>query len=236
MKNKIIDELKERLNVLVEEINPFNDEEFIKLRKGTFGASDSHALLGLSRFKTKQTLIEEKLTDKPLQPLAKSPQLLAGKYLEDGIMNLIADEYFKCYVHKPVSMYGIKDSLLAVNYDGVLFYDDKLTALEIKYCSANGARYYDFAKAVSYNNINTVKRFNFNQKLSLEKHVNYAASHYGIPPYYYTQLQQQIIPLDTDICFLGVFNSTNSQTYVFVIHKDERVAKELIEQSNNCKL
>ena len=60
------------------------------------------------------------------------------------------------------------------------------------------------------------------------------AAHYGIPPYYYTQLQQQMLGLNAPFGYLSVMFDRDWRLRTFFVYRDENVLNQLITESEKA--
>ena len=88
-------------------------------------------------------------------------------------------------------MYMHKDyPFITINFDGVTGTPKQYIPAEIKVVTMYGEKHYDFSKAMYHEQINRflpLPEDVSDRNWSIEN----KAAYYGIPPYYYTQLQQQ---------------------------------------------
>jgi hypothetical protein len=91
-----------------------------------------------------------------------------------------------------------------------------------------GEKYYDRTKAF-FN-----EKTGFTQILEDPSQHNWSietkAAYYGIPPYYYTQLQQQILGLNAPFGYLSVLFDKSWDLYSFYIWRDDKVISALITE------
>lgn len=223
------------IEIDIENIDQYPNEEYALLRKNGLGTSDSSIVLGVNPYKTRSDLIAEKcrdyLTEEELEVGDKSA-VRKGRDLEPMIIykhSQIMDRH----VIKPIDMYRHKDyPHIKFNFDGVLdkLYNDDGTYQyipdEIKVVTIYGMKHYQFDKAFFREH----KGFGIIPPHYEEENVNIEgkANMYGIPPYYYTQLQQQIFGLNAPYGFLTVLNEKNWEINSFFVWRDQKVINQLI--------
>jgi len=217
------------LRVAVEHIDQLSNEEYALERRKGFGASDSSVILGVNPFKTLQELIKEKASDTLSEEEKKIGELSSvrkGLDLEPLIIKK-HQEYFGYPVMKPVDMYRSEEHpYLVINFDGVAGEPEGYFPVEIKVATYRGIKHYNPTKAI----FNEFEGFQEPQKditrnnLSIES----KAAHYGIPVYYYTQLQQQMFGTGAMTGLLSVLFETDWTVHTFLVHRDDRVITELI--------
>ena len=200
-------------------------DAFTRHRRNGFGASDSSILLGVNKWTTLDQLIEQKnskdITDAEREVSSK-PQVKMGNICEPGIL-----ECFKVWsgidkVEKPAEQYRfLAAPQLTVNYDG-LATDDCTFPVECKYVSVFAVKYWDWDKSVkNYGDAPTTK-LNIDG-CDVSDIIHQSAEFYGIPPYYFTQVQQQLLGTMSDYAWLCACNSKTGDVHFFKIWEDERV-------------
>lgn len=65
----------------------------------------------------------------------------------------------------------------------------------------------------------------------MQEHIEEEGKLYGIPPYYYTQIQQQMLGLNAPFGYFATIFDKGWVYGAFKIFKDERVQQAIIEQS-----
>lgn len=207
--------------------------EFAMVRRKGFGASDSSVLLGVNLYTKLKELLEQKasttVTDKELK-IGQLPQVKAGNDLEPIILQKFINR-FGVELEKPKAMYRMTTHpQLTMNFDGVMNISMLgLIPVEAKYISVYGGKYYDFTKAID--RLLTPPPLVKDLHETIQEHIEYNASNCGIPGYYYTQVQQQILGLDAPFGYLTCLNHKDWEYRTFIIPRDERVIKVLIERS-----
>lgn len=218
---------------IVGDVTKLNNEEYALLRKDSLGASDSSIILDVNLFKNKDQLILEKkskfLTDNEKE-VGKKPAVKKGRDLEPFVVDKFI-EATGLEVNKPVHMYRHKQyPYLTVNFDGLTTEEGNRVPVEAKIVTRYGEKYYKKLMPVNKNIVVTR-----DVALSLQEHIKKWADVCGIPGYYYTQVQQQILFCDTEdyTCPYGylacIFDNTWDFGY-FYIPRDEYVISHLISE------
>lgn len=216
-------------------IDQLPNEEYALLRKNGFGCSDSSILTNVNPYKTKEDLIAEKcrtyLTDEE-KAIGEQSAVKKGRDLEPFIIQKYSQMIQKRII-KPTDMYRHKTfPFLTVNFDGVMIIPDESNNPiyipdEIKVCTVYGAKHYDRTKAFfretcGYRNIEDTHLADMNASI-IEK-----AARYGIPPYYYTQLQMEMFHLDAPYGYLTVLFEKEWEICTWMVWKDEKTQHEVI--------
>ena len=220
------------LEVAVSDIDKFENDDYIILRRQGFGASDSSVILGVNPYKTLPELIKEKASNvitEEERAVSKKAAVRKGVDLEPLIIQKF-QHYFKKECIKPKDMYRCKPApQLTINFDGVTGTPEQYIPTEIKVVTMYGEKHYNPLKAI-FDEINGFKPLpedisNTNNSIETK------ASLYGIPPYYYTQLQQQMYGLNAPFGYLSVLFDRDWIMKTFLIYRDEQVIQELIQKS-----
>lgn len=180
------------------------EEEYALIRKNSIGASDVASMLGVG-FNTPEEVIAVKaipyVTPEELE-IGKKPNVRKGKDLEPLILNKYV-EYTKFICEKPRDMYEIIPGL-TVNYDGTRV--DKVVnariPVEIKFVSMFGIKYW---KRDLDHTVVECPETPYTGNCNTAEHIEKAALACGIPAYYYTQIQTQMLGLKApygDLCAL----------------------------------
>lgn len=223
------------IEIDIKNIDQYPNQEYALLRKNGLGTSDSSIVLGVNPYKTRSDLIAEKcrnyLTEEELAVGDKSA-VRKGRDLEPMIIykhSQIMDRH----VIKPIDMYRHKEyPHIKFNFDGVLdkLYNDDGTYQyipdEIKVVTIYGMKHYQFDKAFfrEHKGFSIIPPHYEEENISIKG----KAGLYGIPPYYYTQLQQQIFGLNAPYGFLTVLNEKNWEINSFFVWRDQKVINQLI--------
>ena len=221
-----------------------NPEEFAMLRRKGFGASDSSVILGVNHWNDLQTLIAQKntpyVTPEELE-VSKKPQVRMGSELEPLILE--KTEAIMCApIEKPTNQYRFKDyPWLTVNYDGVVGFDKEQDFMicEAKCVSSFARKYWDWTKGAR----TAEERINLpvapilhgnNLKDTIQK----CSDAIGIPNYYYTQVQQQLIGSKKSLAYLCALDVNNWEVVVFPVLENETVQQALVvlsaEAAESC--
>ena len=208
---------------------------FAMIRRVGLGASDSSTLLGVNLYNTLPNLIEEKLsttiTDEELA-IGKKANVRKGSDLEPLILDKFkawsnADEFVK-----PSEMFRLKEHpQLTVNFDGVWTMDADLDIpVEAKLVGPYAAKFWDRTKAVDNPICGSAKICGGS---GFVEHIEEEARLYGVPAYYYTQVQHQILALNAPFGYLvGLFDK-EWEIKVYKIFNDKYTIDALIKQSEH---
>lgn len=227
------------IEVAIADIDQYPNEKYALLRKEGLGTSDSSIVLEVNPFKTRSELIEEKCRDYLTQEeldVGDKAAVRKGRDLEPMIIHKMTQILGK-KVLKPLDMYQHKDfEWIRFNFDGVIdkVYNDDGTyqyiPAEIKVVTTFGEKHYNkklaffteggFLNGIPENHSET------NNSIVTKSEL------YGIPPYYYTQLQQQIFGLDAPYGYLGVLFEKDWTIRVYFVWRDQNMLNDLVIQSN----
>lgn len=213
----------------VPNIGDLPEDQYVLARKSGLGTSDSSVVLNVNPFKTIPELIQDKLTlyvtDEDRETSAKVA-VRKGKDLEP----LIIDKFSKAFqveTIKPPHQYRHKDyTYLTFNFDGVTNTPEQYIPAEIKVVTYKGEKHYNPTKAI-YSDLEGFRALpkDFTET---NNSIPTKAELYGIPPYYYTQLQQQILGLNAPYGYLSVLFERTWQMYTFFIQRDNQMISQLI--------
>ena len=224
------------LDIVTEDASRLAEEDpdaFAMLRRVGFGASDSSIILGVNPFPNGKVkdLIVQKQTDYVTEDEKRIGTLInvqKGRDLEPIIMSKFEKEYQK-ETYKPKAMYRIPDTPLTVNFDGVMELGGINIPVECKFVSYGGSKYFDASKAInSLLQADTLKPLG-NEVNSI--YLNERAKEAGVPIYYYTQVQQQLLALDAPFGFLAGLFDKDWKLRVFQIMADPLVQQELLDRA-----
>jgi len=229
--------LPELLNVVVADsyvLATNSPEEFNKIRKTGFGASDSGILMGVNPYETRSSLIEQKC-----RPYVTAEELavgdLAAVRMGNELEPLVIDHFNKQFgmqAFKPAAMYNlVKYPWLNVNFDGMMNINGIYIPVEVKTISFFGGKHYHKEKAIrsllDYKPLVPPSHFPAN----MAAYINGQAAEYGIPGYYYTQLQQQILAVDAPYGYLTTVFVKDWSYHTFMVPRDNYCITALIEES-----
>lgn len=223
------------LEVDIANIDKYPNEQYALLRKNGLGTSDSSIILGVNPYTSKNDLIAEKcrnyLTEEELEVGTKSA-VRKGRELEPLIIHKHSQVMGRRII-KPVNMYRHKDyPFIKFNFDGVIdkLYNEDGTYQyipdEIKVVTIYGMKHYQPKKATfsEFTGWQLIPPHYENENVGIEQ----KATMYGIPPYYYTQLQQQIFGLNAPYGFLTVMFEKDWQIHSWFVWRDQKVINQLI--------
>lgn len=224
------------IEIAVENIDAVSKEEFTQLRRQGFGGSDSSVLVGVNPFSTINDLIQSKLRtelSEEEKAIGKLSSVRKGNDLEPLVMAK-ATEALKNTVFKPPHMYRFKEyPYLTMNFDGVTDLEGKqYVPVEIKVCTYKGEKHYNKFKALFDESLLEGSQMRPEpedisaQNMSIEER----AAHYGIPPYYFTQLQQEMMALDAPFGFLTVLFESDWYIRIYKVWRDPKTQHAIIVQ------
>ena len=222
------------LFVKKEHIDQVSEEEYAMLRKESFGGSDSSILCGVNLYKTLNQLIKEKnckyITDEEKE-VGNKAIVRKGKDLEPIILDKAAQE-LGIEINKPTAMFEFKEEpILTLNYDGVAEENQVLIPIEAKLVSKYGEKYYNKDKTLEENKEVDMKI----EGDSLEAHIKRKALRIGIPAYYYTQVQQEIMGLNAPYGYLAVLFDDSWTFKLYLVKADNYVQNKIIDIATKNK-
>ena len=223
------------LEVAVENIDAVAKEEFTQLRRQGFGGSDSSVLVGVNPFSTITDLIASKTRTELSEEEKAIGQLAAvrkGNDLEPLIIEK-ATVMLENKIFKPPHMYRFKAyPYLTMNFDGVTDLENKqYIPVEIKFCTYKGEKHYNKFKAMFDESIPKLATGQVPEDIS-EKNMSIEerAGYYGVPPYYFTQLQQEMLALNAPFGFIAVLFEADWYVRIFKVWKDVKTQNAIIIQ------
>lgn len=226
----------EPLVVLVEDIQALTDEDYALARRQGLGASDSSIILGVNPYKKKEDLIVEKrsrtITDEE-RKIKDKDVVRKGFDLEPLILQKFAKLHNCAEPIKPVSMYQIeKYPQLTINFDGLIVEHGIVIPVEAKFVSTYGDKYYKREHALrrEFKDAKHVTR-SIRPYTDTVDRIKAKAEQIGIPPYYYTQIQQQLLGLDAPYGYLVALHDKGWETVIYHIPRDEECIRALIIDS-----
>ena len=234
MKSELIVDIEDMSRLAVED----NEAYALNRRKG-LGASDSSIILGINKWSKLEDLIEQKNRDyigEDELAVGEKPQVRMGRDLEPFILDK-ASEFFGQEVKKPTAQYRVKDyPFLTINYDGAVFEPQAFTteytppvqmAVEAKCVSSYARKYWDWDKSCKDFD-DFVMRKNYQvMSNNLTEIIDEQAKYIGIPNYYYTQCQQQMIGTGLPYCALIALDVKEWNVHVFKVFEDTRVQEAI---------
>ena len=225
-----------KLEVAIENIAALDPDEYALARRKSFGASDSSIILNVNLYHGMEDLIRTKKSTKITEEereISKKDAVRKGRDLEPLIL-----QKFKALhqgnpdILKPENMYRIKDfPYLTINFDGVIEESGLLIPVEAKFITTYGDKYYNRAVAFE-RETGTCELSTKNAVWSdITERIKSKALSVGIPPYYYTQVQQQILGLDAPYGYLVALHDKGWELCIYRVPRDEDVINRLIIDS-----
>ena len=211
----------------------YDKEAFIMLRRNSIGASDSSIILGVNPFTDTAKLIEQKcspgITPEELE-VGEKENVRKGADLEPLILQKF-EEWSGMPTYKPDSMYQlVKFPQLTVNFDGIICLDSVFIPAEAKFVSVYANKYWDRGRAINAPHEGFPVRC---AGRDIQTHVLESAQACGIPPYYYTQVQQQLLALNAPFGYLAAIFDKGWDFRVFKIFADLPTQTALTDLSQN---
>lgn len=226
-----------KLVVAIPQIQSMSHEEYALARKNYLGASDSSILCGVNLYKNLDQLIKEKntkyLTDEEKE-VSEKAIVRKGYDLEPIILNKATEALTSLgyigMLYKPEDMYTFKDVKgLSVNYDGVWIDTDNMFPVEAKLVSKWGEKYYN--KSIT---IEQAKQIDMKiEGDDLSSHIKKKANKFGIPAYYYTQVQQELAGLDAPYGYLAAMFDDSWDFKIYYIKRDDYTISKLYQIAEN---
>ena len=224
------------LEIAVENIDQVSKEEFTQLRRIGFGGSDSSVLVEVNPFSTISDLIQSKIRtelSEEEKAIGKLASVRKGNDLEPLIISKTT-EILKTTVFKPPHMYRFKEfPYLTMNFDGVTDLNGKqYIPIEIKVCTYRGEKHYNKFKAIFDEALPEGAQARPEQEDIAEANMSIEerAAHYGIPPYYFTQLQQEMMALAAPFGFLAVLFESDWCIRIFKVCRDPKTQNAIVIQ------
>lgn len=218
-------------SVVIKDIAKLDSHGFTQARRKGLGGSDSSVVLGVNPYKTREELIEEKVRDElSAEELAIGEKVAVrkGNDLEPLVIKKFG-EAFNRPIWKPVDMYQCDEfPYLKMNFDGVTGTPNNYIPVEIKIVTASGERHYNPSKSIYTEGIGMrpLPEDVSNNNISIQA----KAAHYGIPPYYYTQLQQEMMASGAPYGFLSTLYDKSWTNITYFAWKDAKVQTALITE------
>jgi predicted phage-related endonuclease len=226
MNDKILE--RGKLKIKIENMNELSEEEYALVRKDSFGGSDSSVLCGVNLYKNMNQLLQEKnckyITAEEKE-VGEKAIVRKGRDLEPIILDKAAKE-LELEIIKPTAMFEFKDNpVLTLNYDGVAEINDCLIPIEAKLVSRFGEKYYNKNKDLE-DNISVDMALEGD---SLETHIKRKATRIGIPAYYYTQVQQEMMGLNAPYGYLAVLFDESWEFKLYYVKADDYVQNKIFD-------
>lgn len=219
------------IEIAFKDIDKLPNEQYALVRKQGLGTSDSSIVVGVNPYKTVTELINEKARDyitEEEKAVGNELAVRKGVDLEPLIIKKTS-KVLGSPIIKPKDMYKSKEfPYMSFNYDGVMVTTDKIKYIpvEIKVVTSRGEKHYNpmkayYAEEFGFNNIPE----NYSKS---NNSIQTKAAQYGIPPYYYTQLQQQIYGLNAPYGYLSVLFEKSWNLHTFFVWRDDHCISDII--------
>lgn len=211
----------------------FNEDPnaYTLARRVGLGASDASVYLGVNLYTSVDKLIAEKrstVITEDEKAIADIEAVRKGRDLEPIIIGKFENQ-FHLAVDKPEAMYCISDyPQLLINYDGLTIMGEQLIPVEAKFVTQYGTKYYNPSKGIKAWSDGTPLICGGRGTI---EHITEEAALYGIPAYYYTQLQQQMLGVNAPFAYLVALFDKGWRLCVFKVFKDEYTQNAIITES-----
>lgn len=221
---KILAYLPECCEVFIENVDQLSHHDYAAARMETFGASDASCLLDVNLYKSREKLLVEKVKAEVIE--LDKPIVRKGYDLEDYILSRFIQETGRDTI-KPPHMYRHQEvPILSANFDGICIEEEKAIPVEIKLVSRFGEKYWN-KNAVQVQEVTRQSR-------SYAQHIKKMAELCGIPPYYYTQVQQQMFLADAPYAYLYACFDESWTFQCYKIPRDSFTIADLIVEANQA--
>jgi len=234
-----------KFSISIENVTDLTDEEFTNSRHQNFGGSDAAVLLGVAYhtarvpMKTIPELIQDKVEEYNDPSIGLKGSVRKGKELESMLIAK-AEKMLNAVIIKPKHTYA-NNKGLSMNFDGIIFepkiHKDTPTTIqpipfEVKLCTFFGRKNYNWALGVSeFDTDKTIPKKllpDAKHLHSMDEIIEYRAKELGIPPYYYTQVQDQMYFTEADHGYMCVMDDLDWTLYVFYIPRDQELIDQLL--------
>lgn len=211
------------MKVYKENINELTEDEYILVRKDSFGASDVASLFGIG-FQTLEQVIaqkQKKFVTEEEREIGRKPNVRKGKDLEPLILQKTM-EALNVTLVKPNHMFEILPGL-TVNFDAICA--DDTCPYELKYVTTFGKK--DWTLNVNLPFIHHYMPPDEFYRNDIQEHIKYMAAIAGIPVYYYTQIQTQLIGTNKKMGYVCALFEHDWTLRVYRIYRDPYFEIEL---------
>ena len=215
----------------VPNIAALENEDYAKARRHGLGGSDASIVLGVNPYKNVQELIQEKARDELTaeeKAVGDKVAVRKGRDLEPLIIQKF-EKAFGVKAWKPIDMYKCTQfPYLKMNFDGIIGEPGAYIPAEIKVVTAKGERHYNPSKAIYIEGegVRPLPENVSTHNISIQS----KAAHYGIPPYYYTQLQQEIMASGAQYGYLSTLYDRDWILRTYFAWRDDAVIQDIILQ------
>lgn len=217
------------LELYYPDVDLLKSEDFTLIRRDGFGGSDSSYLCNVNPYDSLTNIIDQKartkLTQEELE-VGNQIAVIKGNDLEPLIIKKFEQIMgMKCW--KPTDMYRFKDfPYLKMNFDGVTGTPKQYIPVEIKVVTKRGERHYNecLSYYTSQRGFSAIPK---NYSIA-ENSIQTKAAQYGIPPYYYTQLQDEMMALNAPYGYLCTLWESSWTVHIYFIWRDPETQHAII--------
>lgn len=210
-------------------------DDYALARRQGLGASDSSVILGVNLYKSVNQLMLEKRSTKVTaeeREVKMKEAVRKGFDLEPLILQKFAALKGCEEPIKPTAMYKITDQpQLTINFDGIILEEDQPIPVECKFVTPYGNKYYNPKHALKREFGTCAITRHTRPYTDMQDRIKAKAEACGIPPYYYTQVQQQMLGLQAPYSYLCALHDKGWETVIYFIPRDEECIRALIIES-----
>lgn len=218
-----------QLELYYESVDLLKGSDFTLIRRDGFGGSDSSYLCNVNPYDCLANIIDQKarktLTEEE-RAVSNQIAVIKGNDLEPLIIKKFEQIMgIKCW--KPTDMYRFKDfPYLKMNFDGVTGKPEQYFPVEIKVVTKRGERHYNAALAY-YTSQRGFGLVPPNHSIT-DNSIETKAALYGIPPYYYTQLQDEMMALNAPYGYLCTLWESSWTVHMYFIWRDPKTQSAIV--------
>ena len=182
-------------------------------------------------FKKKQA----KLKEKALRREERKNNSKKGKDLEDMVLTKAAASLAKPVMKAKEMFRMIKYPYLTMNLDGVTVYElgtskQCFIPVEAKVVTTFGDKYYDWEKSSRVFHVEPAFEGKANDATSRQAYIDHMASLVGIPPYYYVQVQHEMLGMGIDRGYLAALRIKDWQLHIFAVTANPTIQSWIITE------
>lgn len=156
-------------------------EQWLAERRSYLTASDVGPVMGLSPFKTRKAVLDEKLGNVPMFDIGRNPRVAAGRHLEDGILAwVLEDRGWVGHQNGPRLRHSVQLPYLAATPDGYVKTPNGYELVEVKNVKEGSRQFWKQGEK------------NVTPSTILRAGTDSPGRGWAAPVYYWVQLQVQL--------------------------------------------